>query len=194
MPTTAVPNILQEPGYLFWAPLLSTEPTNTVAGSKFTDAWPVAWISLGATQEGSEFTYSTKVEAVYAAEFLDPIKWATTGREGNIAFTMIDWTLNNMKRALNGGTLSLVSGTGATALNSYTPPLAGQEVRAMIGWESLDNTVRGIFYQTIQGGEMKTAFKKSPDIAGMAVMFNFEVPSSGLPFKFYTAGSARVGT
>ena len=65
----------------------------------------------------------------------------------------------------------------------------------MVGWESLDNTVRGIFYQCIQGGEMKMAFKKSPDVAGMAVMMNFEVPSAGgNPFKFYTAGTARVGT
>ena len=138
MPTTAVPNLLQDPGYLFWAPLASTEPTNTVTGSKFTDSWPVAWISLGATEAGSTFNYSSEIEAVRVAEFFDPIKYATTERSGSISFAMADWTLNNLKRALNGGAVTLVSGTGATALNKYEPPAPGAEVRAMIGWESLD--------------------------------------------------------
>lgn len=191
MPTTATPNVLTDPGYLFWAPLASAEPTNTVAGSKFTDAWPVAWISLGATEDGSEFNYETSVEAIRVAEFLDPIKWATTERNGNIGFTLTDWTLANLKRAMNGGTLTLVSGTGATQLNSYIPPAPGSEVRCMIGWESYDSTVRLIAYQTINSGSVASSFKKAPDKAGFACQFNFEVPSSGNPWKAYTAGLAR---
>jgi hypothetical protein len=191
MPTTATPNVLTDPGYLFWAPLASTEPTNTVAGSKFTDSWPVAWINLGATEDGTEFSYETSVEPVTAAEFFDPIKYATTERTGNISFTLIDWTLANLKRALNGGTLTLVSGTGATALNSYIPPAPGAEIRCMIGWESLDSTVRIIMYQTLNSGSIASAFKKAPDKAGFACQFNFEVPAAGQPFKIYTAGTAR---
>jgi hypothetical protein len=191
MPTTATPNVLVNPGYLFWAPLASTEPTNTVAGSKFTDSWPVAWISLGATEDGSEFNYETSVEAVRVAEFFDPIQWATTERNGNIGFTLVDWTLANLKRVLNGGTLTVVSGTGATTLSSFTPPAPGSEVRSMIGWESYDSTVRIIMYQTINSGSIASAFKKAPDKAGFACQFNFEVPSGGQPFKVYTAGTAR---
>lgn len=192
MPTTATPNVLTDPGYLFWAPLASAEPTNTVAGSKFTDAWPVAWISLGATEDGTEFNYETNVEAVTVAEFFDPIKYATTERTGNIGFTLVDWTLANLKRVLNGGTLTVVSGTAATQLNSYTPPAPGAEVRSMIGWESLDSTVRLICYQTLNSGSVGSAFKKAPDKAGFACQFNFEVPSAGQPFKVYTAGTARA--
>jgi hypothetical protein len=192
MPTTATPTVLTDPGYLFWAPLASAEPTNTVVGSKFTDAWPVAWLSLGATEDGSEFNYEINVEAVRAAEFLDPIKWATTERNGNISFTMVNWTLTNLKYAMNGGTQTIVSGTTSTQLNSYTPPTPGSEVRAMIGWESLDSTVRLICYQTINSGTVTSAFKKAPDKAGIAAQFNFEVPSSGVPWKAYTAGVARV--
>ena len=36
-------------------------------------------------------------------------------------------------------------------VREYQP---GDEVRCMIGWESLDNTVRLICHQTIQGGEV----------------------------------------
>jgi hypothetical protein len=191
MPTTATPNVLTDPGYLFWAPLASTLPTNTVAGSKFTDAWPVAWISLGATEDGSEFNYETSVEPVTAAEFFDPIKYATTERSGNISFTLIDWTLANLKRVLNGGTLTIVSGTAATTLSSFTPPAPGAEVRCMIGWESLDSTVRIVMPQTLNSGSIASAFKKAPEKAGFACTFNFEVPSAGQPFTIYTAGVAR---
>ncbi len=192
MPTTATPNILTDPGYLFWAPLGSSEPTNTVAASKFTDAWPVAWIPLGATEDGSTFSYSSNVEAIHVAEFFDPIKYATTERSGSFAFNLADYTLSNLKRAMNGGTLTVVSGTGATALNSFTPPSPGNEVRAMIGWESLDGTMRIVCYQTLQGGNVEMAFKKAPAIALIPTEFNFEVPSSGTPFKMYTAGTARA--
>lgn len=194
MPTTAVPNILTDPGYLFWAPLLSAEPTNTVVGSKFTDSWPVAWISLGATEDGSAFTYETTVEPITVAEFFDPIRYSTTERAGNFSFNLADYTLNNLKRAYNGGTLATVSGAGATLLSSLVPPTPGNEVRAMIGWESLDNTVRIITYQTINSGSITSAFRKAPAFAVIPCTFNFEVPSAGQPWKMYTAGTARVGT
>ncbi len=192
MPSTAAPQILTDAGYLLWAPLGSTIPTMTVSGSKFTDAWPGAWLSLGATEDGSEFDYNIKLEAVNVAEFFDPIAWRTTERTGSFAFNMANYALTNLKYAMNGGSLTIVSGTGATQLNKYQPPAPGAEVRAMIGWESLDNTARLICYQCIQGGTIKTAYKKAPSTATIPSTFNFEVPSSGIPFEYYTAGTARA--
>lgn len=194
MPTVATPNILTDPGYLFWAPLGTANPTNTVAGSKFTDSWPVAWIPLGATENGSQLSYSSTVEAVTVAEFFDPIKYATTGRSGNIAFNLADYTLANWKRAMNGGSLTLTSGTGATALTAFSPPAPGAEVRVCIGWESLDSTLRLVCYQTLQGGEVASAFRKAPALALIPCQFNMEVPSSGKPFELFSAGTTRSGT
>lgn len=190
----AVPNVLTDPGYLFIAPLGTAAPTNTVAGSVFTDAWAAAWIPLGATTEGSTFSYSTTVEPIRAAELFDPVRWATTEREGNIAFNLMSWTLSNYRRAMNGGVAAVTatSGTGATALYNVSPPTPGTEVRAMIGWESLDNTVRLVAYQTIQGGEIQTAFQKAPDVAVIPCTFNMEVPSGGKPFDIWGAGGTRV--
>ena len=142
---------------------------------------------MGATEDGSEFNYESKVEAIKAAEFFDPIKWATTERSGSFAFNLIDYTLSNFKRAMNGGTI-LPSGAGPTLMTKYTPPAPGGEIRAMIGWESLDATVRIISYQTINGGTIKSAFKKAPSVAVIPCVFNFEVPTSGVPFEIFTAG------
>lgn len=196
MPTTAVPTLLSDPGYLFGAPLLSTLPTNTVAGSVFTDTWPAAWISLGATKEGSTFAYSSTVEAMSVAEFFDPIKYATTERAGNMAFALANVTLHNMKRAFNGGmgAITATSGTGATTLGTFEPVAPGSEVRIMLGWESTDGTTRIVIRQAIQGGEVAMEFQKAPAFAGLPVTFNFEVPPAGAVFSVYSAGTARFGS
>jgi hypothetical protein len=195
MPPAAVatPNVLTDPGYLFIAPLASTEPTNTVAGSVFTDSWPAAWLPLGATEDGSEFTYGSTVEAITVAEFFDPIKYATTERHGTIAFNLANFALSNFQRALNGGVAALTatSGTGATSLFKVEPPNPGSEVRCMIGWESLDNTVRLVCRQTIQGGEVTSAFRKAPSLAVIPCTFNLEKPTSAQPFTLWSAGTAR---
>ncbi|MCA1570790.1 MAG: hypothetical protein LC798_10835 [Chloroflexi bacterium] len=192
MPPTAVatPTLLTDPGYLFWAPLGSAEPAGTVVGSVFTDAWPVAWLPLGATEEGSQFNYEINVEAVTVAEFLDPVAQRTTERSGSIAFSLASWTLTNLKRAMNGGALT-VSGATTTTKSTYEPPDPGSEVRAMIGWESLDNTARLVCRQVINAATIEAAFRKAPDKALIPCEFRFEVPAAAKPFMFSAAGVAR---
>lgn len=192
MPTTATPVLLTDPGYIFTAPLGTAEPTNTVVGSVFTDAWPAGWVSAGATEEGGKFAYEIETEQITAAEFFDPLKIVTVGRSGSFAFAMMSWTLTNLKVAMNGGTLTLVSGTGATALNKFEPPDPGTEVRRMIGWESLDATARLVCRQTLQAGSIEPSFAKAPEKALIACEFQLEVPAAAKPFAFWTAGASRA--
>jgi hypothetical protein len=189
--TTATPTVLTDPGYLFWAPVSTAIPTNTVAGSVFTDSWTGGWVSLGATADGSQFEYDLAVNDISVAEFLDPIKWVTTGRTATMAFSLASYTMTNLSKALNGGTVSVVSGSGATQLNRLRPPVPGSEVRCMIGWESLDNTTRIVIYQAISSGKVSMAFKKAPSFTVIPCSFNLEAPASGIPFDVYTAGTAR---
>jgi hypothetical protein len=193
MPTVAQPNIMQDPGFIYLAPALTTFPVNTVAGSKFTDAPSVTWVEIGATEDGSTFSYSPSIEPVTVAEFLDPVKWRTVSREGSFAFNLADYTMKNLQRALNGGTLSTVSGTGATTLTKYVPPGLGQETRAAIMWESQDATMRIFMYQTVNIADVESAFAKAPSYAVLPCEFRFEVDSAGNTFEVYTAGTGRVG-
>lgn len=190
MPTTATPNVLTDPGFLFWAPLGTAAPTMTVVGSKFTDAWPVGWINLGGTQEGTTFSYGTSFDGIEVAEFLLPIKQVTTGAEGSVSFNLADFTAANLKRVFNGGALT-VTGTTTTTLTKFTPPIAGAEVRAQIGWESLDGTVRWIVYQGVNGGTIEITSGRGTDYATLPVEISMEVPTSGVPFEIWTAGVAR---
>lgn len=188
----AVPALATEPGFLFYAPLGTTLPTNTVTGSVFTDAWPVGFVALGATDDGSAFNWQTTTDKIEAAEFLDPIAWKTTGREGSLAFALMSIHAQNIKRALNGGTL-VTTGTGATSMTTLTPPLAGAEVRCILGWESQDSTERLIIPQAFNSGALQIARRKGVNKATLACEFKIELPASGVPFSYYTAGVARLG-
>ena len=192
----ATPHVLTNPGALFIAPLGTAMPAQTVAGGVFSVDWSTvpAWIQLGMTEDGSDFSYSTTVEPINAAELFDPVQYVTTARAGSFAFNLLDMTLDNYQRALNGGVAALTptSGTGATALYNFSPPAPGSEVRVMLGWESLDHTLRLCAYQTIQGGDVALAFKKPPAVATIPCTFNFEVPSSGKPFDIWSAGPNRA--
>jgi hypothetical protein len=190
----ATPVVLTDPGFLSISVLGTAAPTNTVTGGKFTDALPAAWLPLGATTEGSTFSYSSTVEAIRVAEFFDPIKFATTDRGGNIAFNLASWTLSNYRRALNGGVAALVpTGTSGSELTVLEPPDPGTEVRAQILWESTDSTLRILLRQCLQGGEVSSAFQKAPTIAAIPCTFNMEVPTSGAkPWTMWSAGTTRV--
>jgi hypothetical protein len=65
----------------------------------------------------------------------------------------------------------------------------------MIGWESLDHTMRLIIPQVICGGDVKMAMKKAPVNATIPVVFSAELPLTGplagLPYKMSGAGSNR---
>jgi hypothetical protein len=191
-PAVATPLLATDPGFLFWAPLGTAEPTHAVTASVFSDVWAAAWIRLGATEEGHAFNWQTSYDPVTVAELLDPIKYVTTGRNGSVAFALADFHANNVKRALNGGTLTS-TGTAATTMTTYTPPAQGAETRCMIGWESTDGTERLIAYQCINTGQVSIQRRKGSANAALPVEFQLEVPTSGLPFKYLTAGVARLG-
>lgn len=187
------PKIATDPGFLLWAPLGTAEPAHTVAGGVFTDVWPTEWVVLGATEEGHAFSWSTSTEQIEVAEFLDPIKYVETGRTGSLAFALASITMANLKRALNGGTVT-TTGSAATTMATYTPPKLGESTRCMVGWESQDSTERLIAFQAFNTGSVEIARRKGAAKATIPVEYALEVPASGNPFKYLTAGVDRTGT
>jgi hypothetical protein len=194
--STPTPLILTDPGFIFTAILSSSLPPMAALASTYdADVWPVAWVNQGATEDGSKFAYKSNLEAISVAEFFDPIRWSTTSREGSFAFNLANYTLHNLRRALNAGTgaVTTVGGAGVTLSSKLTPPAPGAELRTMVGWESLDHTMRFIAYQVINGGTIESSYKKAPSYAVIPFELQFEVPASGIPFEFWGAGTARLG-
>lgn len=193
-PAVATPNLLTGPGFLWIAPVGTADPTHTSAGGKFTDTVPAAYLPLGATSEGTAFTYATEVEPIDVAEFLDPVRYETVSRTGSVAFALASNTLSNYRRALNGGVAALVAtGTVGAEVTTFEPPNPGEEVRAKLLFETSDGSLRFIFRQVLQGGEVELAFRKAPEKALVPCTFNLEVPTGATkPFAIVAAGTARV--
>ena len=177
------------PGYLYLAVLGSTEPTNTVTGGVFTDAWAAAWKPLGYTEEGSTQSYSPEYEDVPVAEELDPIDSVPTGRNMTVSFSAAENVALNYKRAMNGGTIT-VTGTAPNEVFKFEPPELGGETNTMIGFEAEDHKERWVWRQCKQVGSAETSRKKGADKALIPMEFKVFKPASGAPF---TRWSCRAG-
>jgi hypothetical protein len=188
MANSALPatNLLFETGFLYWAPLGSTTPTNTVASSAYTDTWPVAWVPMGATDSGTDFTYTSTVQPVMVAELYDPVTYRTTDRTGSLAFALANVTAANLIKAFNGA-VNTVTGSGATQSTQINPVAVGNETRCMLGWESKDSTMRIVAYQAMNSGALKMSFNKAPARATIPWVANLEIPSgTGQPWTMWT--------
>jgi hypothetical protein len=168
-------------------------PGGTVAASVFTDSLLAAWIPVGVTAEGSEFSYTLNTDGIEVAEYLDPLRIVSTGRNAAVAFDAAQDHLQTWKMSLNGGTISTVSGSAATLLSQYAPPTVGAEVRIALFWEAEDNTLRKWYPQCFQTGSLTVARKKGSDYARYPVSFGLEQPASGQPFYVWGAGTVRLG-
>lgn len=189
-PITA-PNLLTGPGFLYWAPGGTAEPTHVSATGKFTDVITTPWINLGMTTEGTTFSYTSTTEAIRAAEAFDPIKIVTTERSGALSANLLNITLTNLKKVLNGGTLTSTGSAGAE-INRYIPPVPGAETRCVLLWESEAADVRLMCYQVINSAELQLQFQKAPGTSSFPINFQLEKPTSLEPWNLVTAGTARA--
>ena len=193
MPNVTPPaaNLLTDAGFLLWAPLGTALPANTVVGGVFTDPWPVAWIPLGPTTDGSKIDDNATVSEIESAESYYPLAYRTTKREAQVSFNLMNFTATNLSRALNGA-VTTVTGTTTTTMTQVDGPNPVAEVPCMIGYESLDSTVRWVGYQCRNSGNISVALAKAPSTATIAWMANLEKPASSQPYSWFTAGEDRA--
>ncbi|MFI5833214.1 hypothetical protein ACIA5A_06005 [Micromonospora sp. NPDC051300] len=194
LPTIQPGQVKTGPGRILYAPLGTAIPTFTAAANKIAGTW-TSWVEVGATDEGMTYTESVDTSPITVAESLYPVKTVTTGKSGQVAFTMNHLSDLNWKLAMNGGTIT-TSGTGATKLNVYVPPLAGAEVRVMLGFLSADDDEALIWPQVFNGGSVETARGSFETKAGLPVEFAVELPDPlvmAVPYKRWTAGSLAQG-
>lgn len=189
--TMPAANLLSDAGFLLWAPLGTALPANTVVGSIFTDAWPVAWIPLGRTTAGSKMDDNATVSEIESAEDYYPLAFRTTKRVPQVSFNLMNFTATNLQRALNGATTT-VTGTTTTTMTQVDGPNPQQEVPCMIGYESLDQTVRWIGRQCRNSGNLSVAFNKAPATADIMWTAMLEKPATAQPYSWFTAGAARA--
>ena len=188
---TITPGLIRTgPGLIYYAPLGTAIPTLTAAASLISGTW-TAWLQVGATEDGLTFSTSTSTEDIRVAESQNVIRTVTTEKTSTVAFNMAYMSDLHWKLAENGGTI-VTTGTGATKLNTYVPPLLGSEVRQMLGFVSLDNDEAFVWPQVFNGGGFETARAAIATKHGLPVTFNVELPDPGVlttPYKRWVTGA-----
>lgn len=160
------------PGWLYYAPLGTTEPTDLVTG------WPVGWIQLGFTKGGHEVDDNVTYNPLTVEEVLGPIGMAATDRDLHVKFELAQVTATMMQLALNGGS---VTGTGNNP-RYWEPPALGAELGVMLGWQATDALERAVFRNCLQIGSVNTNRKKAPDYATLPVDFRCLEVSGAKPY------------
>ena len=161
-------------GRIMYAPLGTVIPTFTAAASKVTGTW-TSWVEAGATDAGLTFNLSTDSSPIRVAESQQDIRSVVTSKSGSVGFEMSHVSDVNWKLAENGGVIT-VTGTGATKLSKYVPPLIGSEVRVMLGFQSFDDDEVLIWPQVFNTGGLETARSAIDAKHGLPVSFTVEVP------------------
>lgn len=183
-------NVVSGPGTLYAAPLGTSEPTSA------TGAFPAGWVQLGYTAQGSQFQVKPTVAPIMVEETYWPVRNAFTALEGHINFALAETTFQNWMLALNAGigASQLASNSGINASDGskwVESPDVGQEVRVMLGWDSLNQTQtssgidagRLIIRQCVQVGQVQVSRKKGASIADISCDFQFEKPPNVMPFR-----------
>lgn len=181
------------PGKIYYAPLGTVIPTFTAAASKVVGTW-TNWIGVGATDEGLTYSESTDTEDIRVAESLYAVRTVTTSKTGSVAMSLSEINDLNWKLVSNGGTIA-TSGTGATKINTFIPPLAGSEVRVMLGFQSADDDEVLIWPQVFNTGGFETARASFSDKHSLPAEFSVELPDPAVlttPYKRWVTGATSL--
>jgi hypothetical protein len=189
-------------GTLYAAPIGTAEPVAV------TGAWQTGWQALGYTDQGSVFTYTPAFEEVVVEEEYWPLRQSANGAKAEMTFALAESTAANLALALNAGigTGVLTSATGNNPDGSVwvEPPVIGQEVRIMIGWDSLVEGAaqpspgavpfgRLIMRQCLQTGALSETHRRGSNKRMYACTFSVEKPPNAQPFRFIYPPSLSGG-
>lgn len=183
------------PGIIRYAPIGTTIPTFTAAASKIvaTPAW-TGWVDPGATENGLTYTEAVDTSDLKVAESLYPVRTVTTGKTGRVAVTLAQISDLNWKLAMNGGTIT-VTGSGATKLSAYVPPLMGSEVRVMLAFTASDDEEVIVWPSVFNVGSVETARATLDNMALLPLEFAVELPDPAVmtvPYKRYVANATGL--
>ena len=179
-------NVLVGVGRLWMAPIGTTEPTSASA------AMPSAWIPIGYTDQGHEYTTDITQEPVEVAEEVDPIRYEITRRISSVTFEMAEATRMRLAAAWGHGAAE------ADSAASLETPTAGSEVGVMLVWDSEDTAagndenVRWIYRQAKPSGSLTIQHRKSPQKKLIPVTFNLEKPTGLESVKVFPNASGHI--
>lgn len=164
-------------------------PTGTAFPADPTVAPAAAWIDVGYSSEGWTFKSDTATEDIMVAEEIDAIDVLPTGREVHLMGEAAQASIENLKIALGGGTITTV--VGPPAYKQFIPPASDVLDRVALLFRGKAPTVAGAAKTrelqvpfAISVGAIELANKKAPDMQILGMDFRLIKVSGSNLFTF----------
>jgi hypothetical protein len=113
---TTVSNLVLGPATLYVADFGTSEATLTTLSSLSAPVTAAGWRDVGGTTDGVTLTITQEYTQLEVDQVLDVPGSRLTKRELSVETNLAELTLDNLKTALNGGTI-----TTGTGIQTYTP-------------------------------------------------------------------------
>lgn len=110
-------NVLLGIGEMYVGAFGATEPLDTAVGTAPDDA---IWTSVGATSGGLTVNVNQTFTPLTVDQKMSPVGQRLTERTISVSTQLAEGTLENLKTAINGGTIT-TGGSGGTAWKKLTP-------------------------------------------------------------------------
>lgn len=159
MSPKATTEVLIGPGTLYLAPSGTAFPANPSVAP----AGP--WADVGYSEEGWSFNVDRNIEDVNVAEEIDPIKVAQTSREIHVVGQSAQASLENIKTAIGGGTITVAAGPPATKrlVAGATDDLEEQALLLRVKAPGTGKTRDIQIAHVVSVAAIEMAHKKAPD-------------------------------
>jgi hypothetical protein len=165
-------------GHIYVGAVGATAPTD------LTTAWDTDdWTELGFTNEdGVTVSDSRELQDITVWQLMYPARKIITGRNFTVAFNLRQWNRATLVLAFGGGTIT-TTGTGASAVHTYTPPAAEFIDRRSLGVEWSDGSViyRLIVPRGMVTEDVETALQRG-DAAELPITFAVEGEDGVQPY------------
>jgi len=172
-----VTEVLIGTGTLYIAPVgtaFPADPTVAPGGS---------FIDIGYSEEGWTFVLDRTIESVMAAEEFDPLKVLQTARETHVRGATLQASLENIKIAMGGGTI-----TTPGTYDKYTPPAGGAALTAFavlfrvlgVGTAKMRDF---LFPNCVSVAAVEVPHNKAPNVSLLAIDLWATVPAAGNIFE-----------
>lgn len=185
-PTPTTSNVIVGQATMYTAPANTTAPADTLADGA---TWLTPWVYSGATNEGVSFLVSSNTQDINIEEQSTPVMVLTTSKNIRIQATLSEDTLETMKLAYGGGTITTVAAaTGVPGKKTLT--LADPLDQLAVGFEGINpqGFFRRVYIpQVVSVADVTTAYRRAAGERLYAVELRAICPPSSIKIVDKTA-------
>jgi hypothetical protein len=160
----------------------ATLPANTVGlGGDWAQTAPAGnplWVPLGASESGATMRFSRSTNDITIEEQLNPVDIATTGVDPRIEVTLAEDTIETMKLAYGGGTITTVAPTSTDP--GYKELQIAEDIEHLtLGLEGMNTKTqwrRVLWLDVLSVADVETSYRRAETQRLYAVSFRLVSP------------------